>query len=156
MVVPFGFSTVTFRPPMDAISSAAGAVAWTHGDFHPDQVATERTTGETRLMDLDELALREPAVDLSSWIADQLVVELVAEGRPEEADVTRLAAPLLDAYGLAGGVVPDPDRLASHVALHLVHRAAGACRRLEQGAEDTAARLLQAARRIAPAGSVFA
>ena len=49
-----------------------GALAWTHGDFHPDQVATARADGTSRLLDLDELGPGDTHADLATWIADHL------------------------------------------------------------------------------------
>ena len=124
---------------------APGPARWTHGDFHPDQVATDTRDGSTRLLDLDELRPGEPAIDIANWAADVVVVE----DRPWREGVE----PLLAGYRAAGGEPPTDGRLAACVAAALVQRAAAACRRLEQGAEETAARLLARAREIAAEGS---
>ena len=127
---------------------------WTHGDFHPDQVVTESASeagtggGGVRLLDLDELSPGDPHLDLASWIADHL---LSADG----IDWDQAAGPLLAGYAEGGGPVVDETRLRTRVALALVQRAAASCRRLEQDAERVASTLLDRARELAPAGSLF-
>ena len=118
-----------------------GALVWSHGDFHPDQVAVEGGTGRMRILDLDRLAPAPAATDLGSWLADQLAVQ-------PGADLERCAAPLLEGYASAGGCVPALDALAAATAGDLVSRAAACVRRLEVGAAARAARLLLQARRL--------
>jgi len=119
---------------------------WTHGDFHPDQVATDRRDGSSRLLDLDEIFPGDPFVDLASWVADHLVV---ADVGLEEA-----SSALFAGYRAAGGRLPPRATLAPWIAVELVQRAAACCRRLELGGEATAVRLLRRARalRTAPGG----
>lgn len=126
----------------------AGAARWTHGDFHPDQLAVERGSGELRLLDLDRLGPGRAVDDLASWVADALVA--APDAPPLEA-----AAPLLDGYAAAGGAPPVARELQAALASALVSRAAAALRRLEDGAVGRAARLLESARALAPRGCVF-
>jgi hypothetical protein len=125
-----------------------GPLVWTHGDFHPDQVGRDRSTGASRLLDLDELAPGDIHADLASWIADHLVSQ-------PDAGWDAAAAPLLAGFARGGGQTPDGDRLAASVAAELVQRAAACCRRLERDAEATAHRLLEQANGLAPDGSIF-
>lgn len=127
----------------------SGEAVWTHGDFHPDQLARSRGDGALYLLDLDRLGPGRLLDDLVSWIADHLVE------RPG-VDLGAAAGPLLDGYAAEGGRVPEHDELAAAVAEALIHRAASALRRLESGAVVKAGRLLERARAAAPGGWVFA
>jgi aminoglycoside phosphotransferase (APT) family kinase protein len=127
----------------------SGEPVWTHGDFHPDQLARSRRDGSLRVLDLDRLGAGRALDDLASWVADQLVER-------EGVELAEAAAELLASYAAAGGRVPAPEDLAAAVAYELVQRSAGALRRLERGAVVKAERLLGLARGIAPVGAVFA
>lgn len=105
---------------------------WTHGDAHPDQLA-RAGDGSWFLLDLDELAVRDPHTDLASWAAD---VDRAGED-PREA-----LAPLLESYQAHGGAPLEARRLAELRSVELVRRAAGALRRLEAGAEASARELV--------------
>ncbi len=143
-----------WHPELAALASGLRAPAcdgpprWTHGDFHPDQLAVERAGGALRLLDLDRLGPGLAVDDLASWVADVLVA---APGTAPDA----AAGPLLDGYVATGGTRPGARELHAALAAALVARAAAALRRLEDGAVGRAARLLEAARAVAPRGSVF-
>ncbi len=122
---------------------------WTHGDFHPDQLARSRADGALRLLDLDRLGPGHPLDDLASWVADHLTE------RPR-AGVRDAASELLAAYAAGAGRLPAMEDLALAAAEALVQRAAGALRRLESGAVPKASRLLDQARELAPKGVLFA
>jgi hypothetical protein len=121
-----------------ARESAAAPRVWTHGDFHPDQLARGRD-GAWCLLDLDRLGAGAALDDLASWIADGLVA-----GRPQAR------ARLLEGYVRAGGVVPERAALDRAVARELVQRAAGALRRLEVDALKLASQRLDLALALAP------
>jgi hypothetical protein len=117
------------------------AATWIHGDFHPDQVVA--VGRDPFLIDLDRLALGDPATDVASWIADALFEN-------EDADYEAAAAPLLEGYRPSGARL-DPNRLRHCVADELTRRAAAAIRRLEQGAVERAERCLRRARALVSA-----
>lgn len=129
-------------------ASTSGPTGWAHGDFHPDQLALDPSSGACRLLDLDELHLGDTSADLASWIADALI-----EG---EESLEAAAEPLLAGYITGGAVPPSLNTLRVGVARELVVRAAGTLRRLEVGAIARARDWLGLARRIAPRGEVFA
>lgn len=112
--------------------------AWTHGDFHPDQVARSRRDGALRVLDWDELAVGDPCDDLASWIADA-----IAHGGAASFDAA--SSDLLTGYASGGRRLPDERRLRELTARALVHSAAGAIRRLEEGAVAKAAERLERA-----------
>lgn len=118
----------------------ATPVTWIHGDLHPDQWA--HGPAGPLLLDLDALAVGDPALDLASWVADALVAR-------EDQGLEAAAAPLLEAYASAGGRPPGSPHLARLVACELVRRAAGQVRRLQQGALERAALLVERARALA-------
>jgi hypothetical protein len=111
---------------------------WTHGDFHPDQIAVPRGSAALALLDLDDVALRPGAADLASWIADHLAA------RPQ-LDLFGAADPLLCGYEDAGGAAIDPAELSRATARALARLAAGAVRRLESGAVVRARGLIERA-----------
>jgi Ser/Thr protein kinase RdoA (MazF antagonist) len=123
------FDAVPFTQP-------TGAACWTHGDFHPDQVATDRESGMPRLLDLDRLGPGFAVDDLASWVADHMV-EVPSIG------VAAAAAPLLRGYASAGGMRPSAREMAAAVGRALAMRAAASLRRLERDAVTKAERLLQ-------------
>lgn len=123
---------------------AAAPRVWTHGDFHPDQLARGRDGGWC-LLDLDRLGAGTELADLSSWIADGLV-----SGRAR--DFAHAGAALLEGYERAGGAPPPQAQLRLAVARELVQRAAGALRRLEAEALRVAAQRVDLALAIAPVG----
>ncbi len=118
-----------------------GPCYWTHGDFHPDQLALARDGGEPRLLDLDGLAPGDHHGDLADWIADELVA------RPD-VDPRSAGAELLAAYADAGGPVIDRGRLSRGVQRALACRAAASLRRLEANGLAKAERTLMLARDI--------
>lgn len=124
--------------------SAAAPRVWTHGDFHPDQLARGRD-GRWCLLDLDRLGAGAALADLASWIADGLV-----EGR------WWFGEPLLEGYRRGGGEAPQSAELERAVARELVQRAAGALRRLETDALKLASQRLDLALALAPAGRTAA
>ena len=136
---------------------AGGPPVWSHGDFHPDQLARRRAggpvPGETCLLDLDALRAAPAALDLASWIADALAADdsIPAPGaapvtRREAAEAfERAAGPLLAGYGEGGGHAPARGDLLAATADELSRRAASALRRLQQDAVAVAARLLRLA-----------
>mgnify|MGYP002636126822 CR=1 FL=1 len=125
--------------PTRALHSGPGH--WTHGDFHPDQLAFTRDGGEPRLLDLDGLAPGDHHADLADWIADELVA------RPH-TDLRRAGAALLASYADAGGPVVDREHLSRRVQLALVCRAAASLRRLEVNGLAKAQHTLELARHI--------
>lgn len=127
-------ATVLRRPS----GSSGSQETWVHGDFHPDQVALEEGGGGARLLDFDCLGRGDPGSDLASWIADHLTEQ-------DELGPADAAGPLLEGYRSAGGRAIDGRHLAQLVAGELVHRAAGAFRRLERGAPLLARRALEQA-----------
>ncbi len=118
----------------------SGAATWIHGDFHPDQVL-RRADGSNTLLDWDALRSGEPVEDLASWWADALAAGADSEGAIDA---------LLEAYAQSGGRPPERATLRAWTALGLVRRAAAAIRRIESGAVDKAARILELAEEIAP------
>ena len=125
-----------------------GPSTWTHGDFHPDQVARETRTGRWRLLDLDLVGPGDPIRDLASWIADQLL-----EGGA--ISPTGAAAALLDGYRSAGCPPVNRSRLWASVARQLVSRGAAAIRRLERGALEKATTAIHWASELAPRSEVI-
>jgi hypothetical protein len=115
-----------------------GSPVWSHGDFHPDQVALVPGGREGRLLDLDRLGPGPAAADLASWTADHLAVA-------PELGLDDAAAPLLDGYVAGGGRRPAMRVLALHVVSQLRARAAACLRRLESDAEARALELLRRA-----------
>jgi len=114
------------------------APVWLHGDFHPDQVALERSGGHS-LLDLDGVAAGAPRGDLASWVADHLLEQ-------PEASLADASLPLLEGYQAGGGHRFEIDDLRAHVGRALVERAAASVRRLERGAVERARRTLERAR----------
>lgn len=114
------------------------ASAWTHGDFNPDCIATERATGALRLLDADSLAIGDPCVDVAEFVAGALDAESCGLGQ--------VLADFENGYDLARRATPA--ELVPHVARALERRAAAALRRLEVGALEHAARLLERARKL--------
>lgn len=125
------------------------AIAWTHGDIHPDQLVRERGSGRMRLLDLDALGIGDPARDLATWIADHLAAD------PAIA-FAEAARPLLDGYRQASGLVPAEQDLAERVAFELVSLSASSLRRLERGAVARAELLLERAGDVFPSRRVRA
>lgn len=124
---------------------ACARATWSHGDFHADQIASERGARGIALLDLDLLGRGAPRDDLASWIADRLSEDDVSF---EEA-----AEPLLDGYRGAGGAPPGSKELRAAAAQELVRRAAGALRRLERDAVEKAERRLERAIALGRAGA---
>lgn len=118
-----------------------GPSCWTHGDFHPDQLAFARDGGEPRLLDLDGLAPGDPHADLADWIADELVARPHTEPRQAGAE-------LLVAYAEAGGPVINREHLSRRVQLALRCRAAASLRRLEVNGLAKAQHTLKLARDV--------
>ncbi|HZJ69400.1 MAG TPA: phosphotransferase [Planctomycetota bacterium] len=114
---------------------------WSHGDFHPDQVALEPGGRGVRLLDLDRLGPAAAAADLASWTADRLA-------HAPDLGLEDASAPLLAGYSAGGGRPPPTRELAAHVVSQLRARAAASLRRLELGGETHAARLLGLAHEI--------
>lgn len=118
----------------------ADAAVWIHGDLHPDQVL-RRADGSKTLLDWDALRPGERVEDLASWWVDALVAGADGDG---------VLDALLQAYASCGGRPPERTSLRAWAAHGLVRRAAAAIRRIEAGALDEAARLLELAEEIAP------
>jgi len=135
-------------PLYDAVPaiSLSGVTCWTHGDFHPDQVATDRDSGMPRLLDLDRLGPGLAVDDLASWIADHIVEQ-------PGIGLAAAAAPLLQGYAAAGGLHPSAREMAAAVGRALVQRAAASVRRLERGAVTKAERLLEQSRELCRLGA---
>jgi aminoglycoside phosphotransferase (APT) family kinase protein len=93
-------------------------------------------------MDLDLLALGDPAFDLACWAADWIIEH-------QRADLTAATTTLLEGYRAAGGEIPELPRLAAFTAAELVCRAGSSLRRLEKGAAEKARFALEAAERVA-------
>ncbi len=116
-----------------------GELAWSHGDFHLDQLLRSRRG--LVLLDLDSLGAAPREVDLASWIADEIAA------RPSSAPEEALEGPC-SGYAYAGGRPPGRPALRAAVANELVRRAAAGLRRLEQDALPRADVLLDAAERV--------
>lgn len=111
-------------------------IAWTHGDLHPEQLAP---IGDSwQFLDLDNLAPGDPYTDLATWIADELTED-------DSRDFSSAANDLLATYGAV-----EQRQLANKVAAEIRARAAGALRRLQLGAVDTALHWLARASDVAP------
>lgn len=110
--------------------------SWTHGDLHPEQLA--RVGNGWQFLDLDSLALGDPLADLATWIADELT-------ESTSCDFSEASRDLLAGYGPV-----DEVELANRVARELRKRAAGALRRLQADAVETALAWLERARELAP------
>lgn len=117
-----------------------GNGTWIHGDLHPEQLA--RVGHGWKFLDLDGLALGDPLTDLATWIADKLT-------EPNSCDFSEASKELIAGYGAV-----DESELASRVAWELRGRAAGALRRLQTDAVETALTWLQRAREVAPKKAV--
>ncbi|MEZ5977244.1 MAG: hypothetical protein R3F34_03390 [Planctomycetota bacterium] len=111
---------------------ASAARTWTHGDFHPDCVATARDGSGVRLLDADSVAVGEPLEDVADWVAG----DVAASG----ASFEESARAFLEGYD--GAVRFELRELAPFVVRALVARAAAAVRRLEVDAVERASRLL--------------
>jgi hypothetical protein len=120
-------------------------VAWTHGDFHPDQVVPRQDASGHALLDLDRIAAGDPARDLASWIADAFV-----DGGALDLDAA--GGDLRAGYLAGGGAWPDAEHLRHLVADELRGRAAAALRRLEVGAVSKARRCLVLATTLVESG----
>jgi thiamine kinase-like enzyme len=82
-----------------------------HGDFHADQLLLAGE--ELALIDLDQLCLADPALDLATYAAD------VVRGRATDLEsVQRVLEPLLGGYG------GRPAALDWHLATAILERAA--------------------------------
>ncbi|MCK6444761.1 MAG: phosphotransferase [Planctomycetes bacterium] len=114
---------------------------FSHGDFHPDQIAFD-AEGRAHLLDLDALGLGDPADDAASWIADRLAAE-------PDTEFGHAARELCEPAGLSGEI----ERIRAHVAEALGLRAAAALRRLEVGALARAQSLCERALELARAGN---
>jgi hypothetical protein len=113
--------------------------AWSHGDFHPDNVGL--SAAGARLLDVDQLALRDVRADLAAWLAGAIELGL-RRGQPW--DWLELYAALIATYGRA----PGPRSLRPWLVAELLRRAAGCLRRLESGAETLAQQLIARARAL--------
>lgn len=131
------FVRCLLRTPSLAIERAA--LTWIHGDFHADQVAIAKRDEATILLDLDELRVGPPIVDLAAWQADAFVEN---GARAPSCDA------LLSAHRAAGGPSVDPVALAHATGFALMERAAAAIRRLERGALEKALRCLDRVREL--------
>lgn len=88
----------------------------THGDFHPGQVLW--TENATSLIDLDDVALGDPAYDLASFLA---AVEYASQSSTLTLDeIQSYQAALLESYQHVRGVRLDLDQLQVFVASALV------------------------------------
>lgn len=114
---------------------------WIHSDFHPDQLVG-RSDGSLGLLDLDELGVGDPCIDLATWIADQI-------SKQPATDFERAAEGLLSGYGAP----IDVAHLRRLTALGLHLQAVGCLRRLELNALARAADLLERANDLLGTGS---
>jgi Phosphotransferase enzyme family len=113
--------------------------AWSHGDFHPDNVGLGQTG--PRFLDVDQLALRDVRADLAAWLAGALELG-VRRGQP--SDWMGLYAELIATYGRA----PAPSSLRPWLVAELLRRAVACLRRLELGAESLALQMIALARAV--------
>lgn len=113
--------------------------AWSHGDFHPDNVGLCATGA--RFLDVDQLALRDVRADLAAWLAGNLELGL---RRGQQNDWLGLYAELIATYGRA----PAPRSLQPWLVAEILRRSVGCLRRLESGAESLAQQLIDLARAI--------
>jgi ATP-binding cassette, subfamily B, bacterial len=89
----------------------AGVPVPAHGDFHADQLLV--AGDEVAVIDLDQLCMADPAVDLATYAAD------VVRGRDGDLDAVRaVLEPLLTGYG------GRPPALDWHLAAAILGRAA--------------------------------
>lgn len=132
--------------------SAYGALRSTepvtvHGDFSADQVVV-RPAGLT-LVDLDRVRVDDPAADLASWVAAEVV-----NGRaPADADPGDVLGPLLDAYQEVTGTDVH-DRLDAHTAIALLRRAVDPFRTRAADWPDRMLAVVHAADRLAHRASM--
>lgn len=135
------FAALANRHRLPGVAGPRQAPVWSHGDFHPDQIGVA-PDGTMHLLDLDEVGVRDPTLDLASWIADAVV-------EAPESDAEAVAAPLLAGYARSAPASPSWPQLRVRVAEALVARAAAGLRRLDRGAVERAASLLQRAHALA-------
>jgi len=91
-----------------------------HRDLHPDQMLLSR--GRLALLDLDELALGEPELDLGNLLAHLVLADLQEHGAVRTAPF--LARHAVDAYGRYAAVrTPDHDRIRVYQAASLLRLA---------------------------------
>ena len=96
---------------LEAALPAPAALVPAHGDFHADQLLLAGE--ELALIDLDQLCLADPALDLATYAAD------VVRGRATDLEsVQRVLEPLLGGYG------GRPAALDWHLATAILERAA--------------------------------
>lgn len=119
---------------------AAGAPVPCHGDFSLDQAVLD-PAGQVALIDLDEAALDDPALDLAGAVA------AACAASPAQADL--VAAALCDGYA-AHRPLPRGPVLAAHVAALLLRRATEPFRTAHPRWPDEVARLVAAAERALP------
>ncbi|MQA82148.1 MAG: phosphotransferase, partial [Streptosporangiales bacterium] len=104
------------RSARAALAGSPAPRTTVHGDFSTDQVLV--CPDELRLLDLDRATVDDPAVDLASWFA----AEVVAERAPADAEPREVLAPLLDGFPAATRA-PLLRRLDHHAAVALLKRA---------------------------------
>jgi hypothetical protein len=97
---------------------AGGPSVVAHGDFHIDQLL-ERADGSVAVIDLDDLRHAAPALDLATYLADDV------RGVPaDRATIERTLAPLLEGYG------ERPPDLDWHLAAVILAKVCHPFRRL--------------------------
>lgn len=85
-----------------------------HGDFHAQQLIVDRD--DVGLVDLDEVALGEPAQDVANFIADLWTTDLPSETIKTVSDT------LVEAYREHVPWALPPDRLRYHLVVQLINR----------------------------------
>lgn len=106
----------TARSARAGLADSSAPHTMVHGDFSTDQVLV-RPDG-LRLLDLDRATVDDPAVDIASWFADEVVAGRV----PVDAEPRDVLAPMLDGYPTDVGA-PMLRHLDQHAAVALLKRA---------------------------------
>lgn len=118
-----------------------GSQALIHGDLHADNVLV--TDGRTAFVDLDRVSVGSPAIDLGSFVAHAMALDVRQPGWSPDA-VTH-ACEMVDRYRSLGGDL-DEAALGWHIATGLVDQALLATRHLDRDWRSSATRLLERAR----------
>jgi len=92
-----------------------------HGDYHVNQIIVARQDGEPWILDLDDMALGFPEIDLGNFIANlatnsDLLIDSVME------DYQTLKGMLCPIYVSLGGRVPDTRLIDFYAAVSLLRR----------------------------------
>jgi aminoglycoside phosphotransferase (APT) family kinase protein len=109
-----------------------------HGDFYPDQVLVGN--GSVAIIDLDDCARGEPAVDLGSFLA--YLDRRALTGAIAKQRLANAMDQVLEGYATRAGHNPARSRLLSHMAADMFARATSAFRRRQPGWRESLRLLL--------------